>query len=41
MDRTIPVRSGATIKIPTGVFSIQVQAIRKGESVMVTLKGVV
>ena len=41
MDRTMPVKNGAAIKIPAGVKSIQVQAIRKGEAVMVTLKGAV
>ena len=41
MDRTIPAQNGATIKIPAGVKSIQIQAIQKGKVVMVTLKGVV
>ena len=41
MDRTIPVQNGTTIKIPQHVKKLQVQAIRKGDAVMVTWKGMV
>ena len=41
MNRTIPVQNGVTIPIPQNVKKMQVQAIRKGEAVVVTFKGVV
>jgi len=41
MNRTIPVQNGVTIPIPLNVKKIQVQAIRKGNAVMVTWKGMV
>ena len=41
MDRTIPVQNGTTIKIPQHVKKLQVQAVRKGDAVMITWKGMV
>ena len=41
MNRTIPVQNGITIKIPKHVKKLQVQAIRKGDAVMVTWKGMI
>ena len=41
MDRTIAIQNGKTISIPEHVKKIQVQAIRKGDAVMVTFKGVI
>jgi len=41
MDRTIPVQNGTTIAIPEHVKKIQVQAIRKGDAVMIKFIGMV
>jgi len=41
MDRTIPVQNGVTIPIPEHVTKMQVQAIRKGNAVMIKFMGMV
>ena len=41
MDRTIAIQNSKTISIPKNVRKIQVQAIRKGDAVMITWKGMI